>query len=420
VSGPGPRAPDDDRRGAVRTARGRAGREVRAIATLEALDGIRARRALVLRTVTPILLFLCVLGVTIALRGADTRAQSGRYRVAVAGDAAGARATLDALAGDRLAFFPAADARLATIESADAGMRVPDGLDDAVRAGAIGAVTVELFEITVNPPSRAAVVLVRSGLADLRAREVADGRRARAAANGLAAGDTPPVGTFTVEAVNVERTIAGTRTITSQVIPGLVCLQAALLVAGTANRLASRRTRGILTAQLLLPVSRRRLAIAKGLGELLVGLVTSSPVVLAILGFGAVVAVRAGSPLRAVVGGAATATSLVVLFALTTAVGVLIGTAARTPEQVSLATGGAVIGAALVASVVALGPADPPAGIAVVPFAGVVGALRQILNEGGSPALFVVATASTALGALAVSVLAGRLLDAERMVMRDG
>jgi ABC-type Na+ efflux pump permease subunit len=380
-------------------------REVRAIAALEALDGVRARRALALRTLTPIALFVAVLGVTLALRGADTRAQSGRYRVAVEGDHEGAREALGAIAGDRLAFVPEPDARLATVETADAGIRVPDRLDDALRNGSV-AQPVEVFEIAVNPPSRAAVVLIESGLAELRSQRASSGN--------------PPGGSFTVETTNVERTVAGTRTITSQVIPGLVCLQAALLVAGTANRLVSRRTRGVLTAQLLLPLSRRRLAVAKGLGELAVGLVTSSPVVVAVLGFGALVALRNGTPARAATGAAATAVTMVALFALTTAVGVLIGTGARTPEQVSLATGAAVIAAALVATIVALGPADAPAAVSIVPFAGIVGALRRVLNEAGSLPAFSLAVVSTVLGALAVSALAGRLLDAERLVQRDG
>jgi ABC-type Na+ efflux pump permease subunit len=396
-------------------------RELRAIAALEALDGVRSRRQLVVRTLTPLVLFACVLGITLRLRGTETATHPERYRVAVEGDYAGAKATLDRLRPDRLEFFPVIDARVATIDDADAGLRVPDDLDALVDDPSQPRVTLEVYESTLNPASRASAVIVSSAFVDQhtsRVRAQVDAARA-ASPTATSAGEPAIVGSFAPLTFDVERTVAGTRTLTSQVIPGLICLQAALLVTGTANRLVSRRTRGLLMSQLLLPVSRRSLAMAKGLGELAVGMVSAAPVVVAILGFATLIASRDGSTVNVVVQIAATLVAMVCLFAFTTTVGVLIGTAARTQEQVSLATGAAVVVAALVATTIALGTASPPAALVLIPFAGVVATLREILNGTGSAAALLVAVLSTVAGTFAVSAWSGRTLRAERLVMRD-
>jgi ABC-type transport system involved in multi-copper enzyme maturation permease subunit len=394
-------------------------RELRAIAALETLDGIRSRRQLVVRTVTPLVLFACVLAVTLKLRGADTATHPERYRIAVEGDFAGAKDTLERLRPDRLEFFAAPDARVATIDQADAGLHVPDRLDALVNDPSRPGIPLEIYVSTLNPPSRAAAAIVTSAFVDQHTNEVRAEVEAARSTSSSAAPTDRVVGTFAPLTFDVERTVAGTRTLTSQVIPGLVCLQAALLVTGTANRLVSRRTRGLLMSQLLLPVSRRSLAMAKGVGELAVGMVTAAPVVVALIGFAAIIAVRDGSAIDVAGHTLATVVAMVALFAFTTTVGVLIGTAARTQEQVSLATGAAVIVAALVATTIALGTAAPPTALVVIPFAGLVGTLREVLNGTGSYASFFVALLSTAAGTFALSVWGGRTLDAERLVMRD-
>lgn len=388
-------------------------REARAIAGLEALDGLRDRRQLVVRALTPVVVFLCVLGVTLGLRGTETRTHPNPYTVAVEGDVEGARGTLDALS-DRLEFIPVADARMAAVDTAELGVRIPDDLDRTLRDDPSAEVPIEIFQIAVDPPSRAGSLLLQSSFVDLESRDV----RQRLEAVQDQAGMREDAITITV--VNVERTEVGTRTLVSQAIPGLICLQAALLVAGTANRIVSRRTRGLLMAQLLLPVSRRSLATAKGLGELSVGMVTALPVVLAVLAFGTLTAVLTGSSADVVRNLAAIVLTMVVLFAFTTALGVVIGAVSRTQEQISLATGAAVIVAALIAVTVAIGDRSPPDAIAVVPVAGPIGALRDVLEGSGSLVAVGVATAVTLLATFALTVVTGRALDAERMVMRNG
>jgi ABC-type transport system involved in multi-copper enzyme maturation permease subunit len=403
------------------SSRRQAWRELRSIAALETLDGVRSRRQLVVRALTPILLFACVLGISLALRGEDTRNHPQAYRVAVQGDFAGAQQTLPRLRPGRLVFEPTPDARQATIDGADVGLVVPDHLDE--RLAQSGTVPIEIQQITTNAASSAAAVLIQAGFVDLHAAQV-QARLTEASGSAPAdrTGANPRLatGSFSPNAVDVELTATGTRSLTSQVVPGLICLQAALLIAGTANRLVGRRTRGLLMVQLLLPVSRRGLATAKGLGELVIGLITAAPIVVAVLVFGAVFALRDGTVLTATVGLVATVSAMIALFAFTTAVGVWIGTAARTQEQVSLATGAAVVAAAVVATTVALGSGLPAPALVVLPFAGLVGTLREVLNGTGSVPAFVVALGATLVGALAVSTLAGRSLDAERMVVRNG
>ena len=388
-------------------------REVRAIAAIEALDGVRDRRQLVVRGLTPVVVFLCVLGVTIGLRGTESRTHPDRYTVAVEGDVDGARDTLDQLSA-RLEFIPVDDARLAAVDRTELGVRIPDDLDQTLRDDPAATVPIEIFQIAVDPPSRAGSLLLQSALVNLESAEV---RRQLEVAQSEA---EVLQDTITLTVVNVERTEVGTRSLVSQAIPGLIVLQAALLVTGTANRIVSRKSRGLLMAQLLLPVSRRNLATAKGLGELTVGLATALPVVVAVLGFGTLTAVLTGSSADLLRNLAAIVLTMVVLFAFTTSLGVVIGAVARTQEQISLATGAAVIVAALVAVTVAIGERSPPAVLAVIPVAGSVGALRDTLEGTGSLLAMVVATVTTLLATFAITAATGRSFDAERMVMRNG
>lgn len=383
--------------------------ELLAIASQEALDGLRARRQLVVRAVTPVVLFVCVLGVTLLLRGSDTRVHPDPYRVAVEGDYDGARSTLERLNPDRLRFVPVTNARVAAVTDADVGLIVPERLDDAIARGA--DVHVEVWQAPINGSSRASATLIRAGFIDLYA------RRVETELNQTNAG---PHATFSPEVTDVQRTVAGTRTLIAQIVSGLLLVQGSMLVAGTANRLVSRRSRGLLTAQLLWPVSRRSLAFAKGIGELLVGTVTASPAVIAVLLFAGFVAVRDNSWWIALAQFGATLAALLALFLFFTALGLLIGTTSRTQEQVTLATGASVVMTTLVAALVALGDSPRPEVLAVIPIAGIASALRDIIDGTGSTLWFAVGVFTTLVAAAVTAGLAGRQLDTERMVLRNG
>lgn len=382
---------------------------VAAVARQEALDGFRGRRALVVRAVTPILLFGVVLVSVLATRGPDPTRRDP-YVVAVEGDRAGASTTLDGLAGPRLRLEPTDDAALAAARTADLGLRLPDRLDERLAAGEEVAVVVH--RSAIRGQSRAALALVRAGLADQRL----------AALQEEAAAVEPgrDEDLFPVELTDVQRTEQGTRALGAELVPALVLLQAAMLVTGVATRLLSRRTRGLLAAQLVLPLRRDQLARAKGWAELAVGLVAASPVLVAVLVFTAVTTANRAGAAAAAVDTVLVAASALVLSLPMVAVGLLIGTAARTQEQVTLATAVTLVLAAMVAAFVALGEAPRPAALPVVPVAGLVSALRDQLTGAGSAGALMIATLSTLVLTWWCTRLAGRLFDGERLVLRGG
>ena len=380
------------------------------MARLELLDGIRGRRQLIVRAVTPILLFGVVLAVSIATRGADP-VRRERYRVAVEGDMEGARETLRFLRGDRLSFESSADAPLAAANGADLGIRIPDGLDAAIAEHR--PVRVDVFQTTVAAPSRAAVANLRAGFADLYKSQLD-----QAAATLVDAGSTAPISIFTIDRIDVQLTNQGTRELSAQIVPALLVLQAAMLVNATATRILGRRNRGLMMAQLLLPLRRRDLAAAKAMAELGIGLIAASPVILAITIYVAIASwARAGTG-AAVLGVIATLVAAPAFAVPMVALGLLIGTAASSQEQVTLGTALSLVLTSVVAAVTALGEMPRPRPIAVMPIQGLVSTLRDILAGNGNAVWFAVSVVTTALFALAVVRLSGRVYRTDRIVLR--
>lgn len=382
-------------------------RQVGAAARLELLDGIRGRRQLVVRAITPILLFGVVLAVSIVTRGADP-VRRDPYRVAVEGDVAGARATLDALRTPRLVFEPTPDAALAAANGADIGVRLPDRLDEALAQHR--PTSIEVFQTTVTGSSRAAVANLRAGLADLYKRQLDDQARAAAVAE---------VATiFTIDRTDVQLTTQGTRELSAQIVPALLTLQAAMLVNATATRILGRRNRGLLMAQLLLPLRRRDLAVAKALAELGIGALAASPVVLVVLAYVLATGSSRGGAGAAAVGVIATAIAAAALALPMVAVGLLIGTAAKSQEQVTLGTALSLVATTMVAAITALGDVPRPRILAVMPIQGMVSALRDVLSGSGSPLWFAVAVLSSTAFAAVLVRLAGRVYRTDRIVLR--
>jgi hypothetical protein len=375
-----------------------------ALAGPDLLDGLRGRRQLLVRAVTPVLLFGAVLGVALLLDDGPT-SRDQRWVVAVEGDLDGARSTLERLGGRRIDYVATDDAALAVTGDAVAAVRVPDDLDDRLAAGE--PLTVEVVEVTIEAPSRAAVAQLQAGAVE------------RARAEALATAGLPADAVaFTVDLTEVELTRRGTRVLGAELVAAVVCLQAAMLVSGAANRFSGRRGGGLLVAQLVLPVPRRHLAMAKGVAELAVGSVAGLPVLLPTLLLAAVVTAGESGLAAGLLAIPVVVVCAVVLGACTTALGVLVGVVARTPEQVTLGSGAAVVASAVVAATVGLGDLPRPPALAVVPVAGVVSELRELLSGGARPVALLVALASTVLAAAAISALSGRALDGERLVLR--
>jgi hypothetical protein len=358
--------------------------QVRAIARPDFLDGLRSRRLLVTRALTPVVLFVVVLAVSLLSGGVEAETGDGPLVVAVEGDLAGARETLSFVEGSRIELVPSDDAALDAADEADAGMRVPDALDAKVAADE--AASVELLEVTPSPSSRSAVAQLRASIADL-------GRDDLVAA-------------------------AGTRVLAAELVASVLVLQAALLVGSTANRFVARRGRGLVQGRLLLPVGRSTLALGTAAGELGVGMVASSLVLVPATALAAGVLGAQFGPLAGVAGAAVIAGSALVLSGTFAALGLVVGVRSRTPEQVTLSTGISVVGATVVAALVGLGVQQLPEIVALVPLAGVVSETRATLSGDGRPLALVAAWVVTLLLAGVLVLRGGRALEAERLVRR--
>lgn len=381
--------------------------QLRAISRLEILDGLRSRRQLLLRTLTPIAMFLIVLGVTLLTRTAPGT-RSDPYVVAVQGDLAGAETTLNGLRTDRLRIVPSSDATLDAARGADIGMLVPDKLDDKIAKGE--PVTVVLLETALANESRSAAAHVRAGFGAEREDAVLSEVQRR----GGHAGNL-----ISVDSIDVQRSTEAARFETAGLVTAIILLQASMLVSTTGTRLLSRRNRGLLIAQLLLPFERWRIAISKACAEMLVGSIATIPILLL-----AVVATlwsgwsRSG-PLTALYGMAVVLIAFVVLVMTMTAIGLLVSAVCRTQEQVSLAAAVVVVLAAVVASVVSLNGAPPTIVSRVLPVVGLVQSTQTtLLGWGGQlPWLLVGLFTTLAFAALLVR-WAGRRFDGERLVLR--
>jgi hypothetical protein len=345
-----------------------------------------------------------VLGVTLGVRGGSpTRADP--YVVAVQGDLAGAQQTLGALS-DRLRFVPSTDAAIDSVRSADIGIEVPDRLDERLARKEV--VDLVVYESATTADSRSASAFLRAGLGGIHEQAVQ-----------AAVGETPAVNHFTFDIVDLEQSEPATRVQGAGLVAALLLLQATMIVGATATRLLSRNNRGLLAAELLLPMRRWHVALAKATAELRLGVLVAIPVLLLALVFAAWTSGASRGPIVAGLGVVAVVVTYLVLAAAMTSLGVLVGSTSRTQEQVSLVSAVIVVVAAVVASQVIGQPGAPPALLAAVPITGPVTGLRGVLDGSGAVGWWVVGGATTLAAAAVLLRVAGRRFDAERLVLRE-
>lgn len=383
-------------------------RAVRAIAGQEIVDGFRNRRQLVLRAVLPLLLFTLVLIVAFVTRSPEVQRVPERLTVAVEGDAAGAHATLADLPEFRLEVEPAPDAALAAARGADIGIVLPPGIDDALARGEQPRVVV--YHSPGDRRSTTALALLDAAFSAQRKEQID--------AQLFTADPDAVTSLFPVEVVDVELTTRGAQLGIAGLVGALVCIQAGLLTGGVGMRLAARRTGGRLVGQLLLPVGRAEIALAKGLAELGIGLVVALPVLVPATLVATVWQLGHHGAAAAVAALVAVVMAALVLSTTTTAVGLLVGVRARSQEQLTLASAATVIAMAAVGGAIALGSLPRPSALAVVPVAGIVSALRDVLAGSGNPVWFSTAVVTTLVPAVFLVHRAGQSLDAERLVLR--
>ncbi len=379
-----------------------------ALARLEILDGLRSRRQLVVRTLTPLLLLLIVLGVTLLTRSTPGP-RSDPYVVAVQGDIAGARQTLAQLSTDRLHLVPSADAAVDAARSADLGMVIPDALDAKIAKG--DPVDVVLLETALAAESRSASAHVRAGFGAMHEQAVL-----REIDQGGAQVTPAPI---SIDAIDVQRGSQAASFETAGLVTAMILLQASMLVASTATRLMSRHNRGLLASQLLLPIQRWQLAVAKTRAELTVGTIAALPVLVAC----AIATIWTSSTRSGVVAGFASVAvltlSYLMLAVLMCSVGLLVSTVCRTQEQVSLASAAVVVMCAVIASTVSLQNAPPVVVSRLIPVVGLMQSTQTTLLGWDGQAGWLVLGAATTLGLAAIVIkVAGGKFDAERLVLR--
>lgn len=369
-----------------------------ALARLDLLDGVRNRRQLLIRAVTPLLLLVSLMAMT-ALAGGGDQLAKDTYLVTVSGDVAGARATLDALvaaSGNRIEVAVAADPHLALVSGADLSLVLPDELDTEM-AGS-DPIDLTLVSAADDKDSRAAATLVRSALAEV----------VRPLPENLA-----------LDARDVQEDLdRGAADLVAQAAAALVLLQGGILIGTSASRFTSKRATGTLAPHLLLPVPRRRLALSRGVCELTLGLLAGLPLLI-LVGLAAItVLLVAGEPAAVVATVILMPAAAVGVAAPLVGLGVALGARARSHQQSSALTAGGLVVVALMARYVALLPESAPTWVAAVPVAGPA----KVLRDGVSGDLQVVALAlavlTTAAFTALVTTIAARSLDRDDLALR--
>jgi ABC-type Na+ efflux pump permease subunit len=382
---------------------------IRVLARPEIAEGLRNRRLLVIRALTP-LAFLVVVAAITASSG-PARVAEDDYVVAVEGDLDGARATLDAIAdgtgaaGDDppgVRFESSDDAALAVVRGADAGMVVPAHLDERLRTGPPAEVV--LYTDADDRPSRAAAVRLRAGLFDQLV--VVENPVLAVSETGFADDGEEPIDELRVA-------VAGA-------VAAFLLLQGGVLVGTAAARLTGRRATGSLVPLLLLPVSRRELVAGRAAAETGLGLITAVPMTLLLVLVAAAVALADGDPTAAVLTVLVAPVAVAAIGLPFVLVGTALGIRARSAQQISGFTAVALVVVALAARGVA-GAADATSvWPAVVPVLGPAYAFARTAAGDLAVAEWVLALAGTALLAAALTSLAVRLLGAEHLALRDG
>jgi hypothetical protein len=373
---------------------------IRLLARPELIDGVRNRRQLVIRALTPLVLLVALVLLAALTGGAETRAED-TYRIAVEGpldELAGVGDAVAAYDGGRLVLEPVDDAVLAVAEGDDAGLVVVATQPPAVEV---------VSDVTSNQ-SRAAASLLRASLYEDAPYDPS------ATDPGVLSVDIADVG-------RIERTSSGKeqREGLGRAAAGLVLIQGSVLVGTAAARVHGRRSTGALTPQLLLPLRRVDLVLGQGTAETGLGLITCLPV-LGLLAFvvavGLVAADSAATVVPAlVVMGLATVAVAVPLVAA----GLAIGIWARSSQQVAALTAGSFVIVAILARPVAITSGDPSAFLSALPLVGPALLVRQTIDGSFDPLAAVLAVLGTTLLTYVLVRLAARFLGREIVALRS-
>lgn len=369
---------------------------IRLLGRPELTDGLRNRRQLVIRGVTPLVLLASLVALAAVSGGVDNQADDS-YRIAVEGTLSDPAVTdrLAVVAGGRLDLESVDDAALAVADAYDAGL--------VVARDSGGTTTVTVVSDAGSTRSRAAATLVRAGLYENAPY-----------LDGALSVDIGDVGRAdrAVDPAQQRRSIG-------RALAGLLLVQASVLVGTAAARIHGRRTTGALLPQLLLPLRRTDVVLGQGYAEMGLGVVTGVPI-LALLGLVATGSLLANEAARAVIPALA-----VILFAFVAvaaplvALGLAVGIRARSSQQVAAMTAGSFVLVAVLARPVAISPTEPAAAFAALPLVGPAMLVRQTVGGAFDPVVAVLALVGTVVATGLLVRLAARYLTREHVALRS-
>ena len=357
--------------------------------------------------------FLLLLPGVLAEQEASNRARAV-HRVVVEGSAEDVDALRDALPEDRFRVEASADARAAVGGSAaDVGV-VPDGSVAAALAAEDGQVRGDVVVLGSRTRSRTAAGALLSSL-EAYGLTVTD---ARLAARDLAPSTVRPV---VIEPVDLTSTPRGRRLHLATLLPLMVLLPVASTVGVAAQRISGSKDQRVFEPLLVLPFTRAQLLFGKALSSAAIGSITVLAVglpllagrVLPIGSGGRTVHLPAGEVL-AVMGLAA------VLLVVLVSLGLAVGAASRTSAELGSVLQMATLPLFLLGSLLQFRSGIvTTVPLLLAPFFGVLLCVRDVAIGALTGGQLAVAVGATVGWSAALLVVAARLLQSERSVLRS-
>lgn len=356
--------------------------------------------------------FLLLLPGVLAEREEATQARAV-YRVAVEGNEAEADLLRPAFPADRFRLQAVDDGRSAvTDRSVDVAI-APTAPVAVALADERGRVEADLIVLSGRSRSRSAAGAVAAAL-DGFALDVTDRRLTD---RGLAPSIVRPL---IVETVDLSESGRGRRLTLATLLPLMVLLPVASTVGVAAQRISGSKDQRVFEPLLVLPFTRLELLLGKALSSITIGSITVAAVGLPLLA-GRFVPLGSGGrtvdlPAGEVAGVMAIAAILLVLLV---ALGLTVGAASRTSAELGSVLQMATLPLFLLGSLLQFrsGIVTTPQ-LLVTPFFGLLLCVRDIAVGSLTPAHLAVAVAATAGWSLLLIVIAGRILESERSVLR--
>lgn len=359
--------------------------------------------------------FLLLLPTVLADRERSIHAQA-THRVALQTAPAGAAETASALGlGRRFRVSPSEDARAEVLAGrADVGIRTRGDVITALADDeAVEAVEGEIFVLSGRSRSTAALGALAAAIED----EGIEVGQHRLAARALPPATARPVA---VEVVDLSETTRGRRLSLARLLPLLVLLPAAGSVGVASQRISGSKDQRVFEPLLVLPFTRTELVVGKAVSAFAIGTINLAAIGLPLLA-GRQIPIGGSKPVQLSVVDIGIATGIgTVLLVLLVALGVAVGAASRTSAELSSVLQTITLPIFLMGSLLQF-----RSGIAtethllVLPFFGLLLCVRDVAIGALEPVDLCVAAAATAAWAALALIVAARILQGERSVVRS-